>query len=130
VYLELRAAQSKGTTQEVGLGAALRSRGTFFCPLVTEQSNGTNNLGSIDAKTKQNRVQNGVQGSGQGTAAQGGLNALRRICGGSLVLHSVDLACDLLHLRLQRGGGRILDGDGRGDGYKCEKGENGELHIE
>jgi hypothetical protein len=127
----------------------LRSRGAFFSPWVTftgnplaqvewqsifrsltEQSNGTNNLGGIDAKSEQNRVQNGIQGSGQGAAAQFGFNALGQICDCFLVLNSMDLASDLLHLRLQSRGGRILDRDGRGDGYKCEKGGNRELHIE
>jgi hypothetical protein len=129
----------KETYQEVGLSAALRSRGAFFSPWVTftgnplaqvewqsifgsltEQSNGTNNLGGIDAKSEKNRVQNGIQGSGQGAAAQFGFNALGHSCGCFLVLNSMDLASDLLHLRLQSRGGRILHRDGRGDGYKCE----------
>jgi hypothetical protein len=139
----------KETYQEVGLSAALRSRGTFFSPWVTftgsplaqancqsifwsltEQSNGTNYLGSIYAKTKQNRVQNGIQGSCQGAAAQFWFNAMGQIWGGFLVLDSMDLASDLLHPRLQSGHGRILGGDGRGDGCKHEEGDNGGLHIE
>jgi hypothetical protein len=36
----------------------------------------------------------------------------------SLVLNSMYLACDLLHLHLQSEGSRMLGGDGRGDGCK------------
>lgn len=97
---------------------------------LTQETERADDLGSVDAETLQDGVDQGVEGSGQGAAAEQRRQTLGLVLGfagsGGLELAGVDGVHELVLQRLLVGGGGRGD-HGAGGGEEGQGG--GELHC-